>query len=476
MTDAQQLLADYANNGSETAFRELVARYLNFVYSTALRLVNGNSQLAEDVAQTVFIALAQKAKAFSPGVMLGGWLHQHTFHVATKALRAERRRHNRENEAAQMNALENDSANDWRHVAPILDEAITQLGAEDRAAILLRFFEQSDFRAIGTAMGSSEDAARMRVNRALEKLHLILKQRGATLSVAALGGILASEAVSAAPIGLAAGIASAALAGVPAGGAALATTIKLVSMTKLQMGAIGIFLAAAIAVPAVMKHQANAALREKDDALRQQNGQLAALSAENQRLSNQIVGIKDAQALSKRQLDELLKLRSQVGSLKKQLAEIPKAQPAPAVPQQQQPADTTPDPEEQRQLALRRMDNAKHWLLAFLMYAGDNQGQFPADFAHSSQYISQDQNLSEDQKNEMLGATNQFEMLYTGPMNAITNAGETIVLREVNPDPAVNNGWTKTYGFADGHVEIHRSDTGDFQSYEAQHFFVPPSQ
>jgi DNA-directed RNA polymerase specialized sigma24 family protein len=103
MTDSQRLLAEYARTGSERAFQELVSRYINFVYSTALRLVGGDAHLAEDVAQTVFIGLAGMGRALSTDVMLGGWLHQHTYHVATKAVRAERRRRSREREAVEMN-------------------------------------------------------------------------------------------------------------------------------------------------------------------------------------------------------------------------------------------------------------------------------------------------------------------------------------------------------------------------------------
>src|SRR6185312_10047891 len=100
MRETSQLLADYVENGSETAFRELVARYINFVYSTALRLVGGDTHLAEDVTQMVFISLAKKGRTLPSGVMLGGWLHQSTYHVATKAVRSERRRQSRESEAA----------------------------------------------------------------------------------------------------------------------------------------------------------------------------------------------------------------------------------------------------------------------------------------------------------------------------------------------------------------------------------------
>src|SRR5205807_70741 len=127
-------------------------------------------------------------------------------------MRAQRRRESREREAAQMNAFQDDPGVDLAQIAPVLDEAIMSLGTEDRTAIMLCFFERRDFRSIGQALGSSEDAARMRVTRALDKLHTLLSHRGVTLSAAALGTALATEAVTAAPAGLGGSVAGAALA------------------------------------------------------------------------------------------------------------------------------------------------------------------------------------------------------------------------------------------------------------------------
>ncbi|MEQ1887470.1 MAG: sigma factor, partial [Bryobacteraceae bacterium] len=78
MTDSQQLLAEYARNGSDAAFRELVTRYVDLVYSTALRLVEGDTHRAEDVTQTVFVDLSRKARTLPADVRLGGWLHRDT--------------------------------------------------------------------------------------------------------------------------------------------------------------------------------------------------------------------------------------------------------------------------------------------------------------------------------------------------------------------------------------------------------------
>jgi RNA polymerase sigma factor (sigma-70 family) len=292
MTDSQKLLAEYAVNGSESAFRELVTRYISLVYSTALRLVGGDTQLAEDVTQTVFIGLAKKGRTLSREVMLGGWLHQHAYHVATKAVRSERRRQTREREAVEMNMLQDDSGANLRQVAPILDEAITQLGSEDRTAILLRFFEQRDFRSVGEALGSNEDAARMRVNRALEKLHSLLRHRGVTLSIAALGTVLTAEAVTAAPVGLAATVSTAVLGGTTVAATTTATITKAIAMTTLQKTLItATIVVASLTAIMVTQHQSQVSLRKENESLRQQ---IAQLTANNENPSKHVAQAKGA--------------------------------------------------------------------------------------------------------------------------------------------------------------------------------------
>ena len=221
MTETQQLLADYVKNGSEAAFRELVARYINFVYSTALRLVGGDAHLAEDVTQVVFIGLARKGRTLSSQVMLGGWLHQYTFHVASKTLRTENRRKSRENEGcSQMNAQNRSMPR------PACDrlrcrcsmKRSPNLAPRTAPAILLPVFRATRF-----SRRWARPWAAMKTPRACgsiahwKKLHVLLKQRGVTLSVAALAAALTAEAVTAAPVGLAVNIAGTALASVAAG-------------------------------------------------------------------------------------------------------------------------------------------------------------------------------------------------------------------------------------------------------------------
>jgi RNA polymerase sigma factor (sigma-70 family) len=217
MNDAIDLLKRYGRERDEEAFRELVARFFGLVHGAALRRLNGDDAAAMDVTQIVFADLARKAAGFPKETLLGGWLHSHTCFVASKHIRSETRRVAREQEAASMNDRGN-SAETWRAMSPVLDEALHELSAPDRSAILLRFFEGHDLRSVGAALRVSEDAAQKRVERALERLKTVLETRGVTVSVVALGGALAANGSSEAAVGAIQSVASKAMSSHAASG------------------------------------------------------------------------------------------------------------------------------------------------------------------------------------------------------------------------------------------------------------------
>src|SRR5579864_32161 len=134
--DDQQLLAEFARTHSEAAFAGLVTRHINLVYSTALRFA-GNPHAAEEISQAVFIILARKAPGLKRGVVLSGWLYQTARLTAANFLKQENRRQRREHEAYMQSTLNTPEAPAWEEIAPLLDEAMGDLGETDRNAVVL---------------------------------------------------------------------------------------------------------------------------------------------------------------------------------------------------------------------------------------------------------------------------------------------------------------------------------------------------
>ncbi len=228
------LLRRYVTDQSEPAFAELVRQHIDLVYSAALRQVNGDASAAQDVTQAVFTDLARQAPGLTRHPSLTGWLYTSTRYLAAKSRRAEQRRRAHEQEAHAMNQLLQSADPDpaWLELCPLLDDVMHELNATDREAVLMRYFERLPLAEVGARLHLTENAARMRVDRALDKLRVAFAKRGVTSTVVVLAGVLAERAVASAPAELATRVSQAAIATVAAGGGLGWCLLKLAGSIK----------------------------------------------------------------------------------------------------------------------------------------------------------------------------------------------------------------------------------------------------
>ena len=244
-----ELLNEFTTNASEGAFATVVNRHIGLVYSAAFRHVN-DAHLAEDVTQAVFVLLARKAGAIPKRCILSGWLYRTARFIARDVVKSEARRRKREEDATQSSSLESAHESKWEQAAPQLDQALSRLSEVERAAVLLRYFEAKSLHEVGEELGCSEEAARKRVDRAVEKLRRHFGGRNA-LATSGIEQLLSSApANDHLPVGLGIRTTTAALVdGVAAGMKVLALVegaLRSMFLTKLR------HILAAAALPIVL--------------------------------------------------------------------------------------------------------------------------------------------------------------------------------------------------------------------------------
>jgi RNA polymerase sigma factor (sigma-70 family) len=322
-----QLLRDYAERGVEAAFAELAHRHTNLVYSAALRQV-GSPEAAAEIAQAVFVSLARGAESLSrrlqPDASLAGWLCRAARNLSLNFRRDEFRRQAREREAMPDLISTPEPAPEWEHLRRVLDEAMSNLNETDYDALVLRFFQDQDFRSVGVALGVSDDAAQKRVTRALEKLRELLAKRGVGASAAGLAALIGANAVQAAPTGLAVTIsASVTLLGTSVSTSTFIAATKTIAMTTFQKTCIGLALTA-LAATGIYEARQAAQMRERTAALEQQQaplvGQVEQLRRERDDAVKRAAALQEAKDAG--ETAELAKLRGEVQRLRKDSQEL----------------------------------------------------------------------------------------------------------------------------------------------------------
>jgi RNA polymerase sigma factor (sigma-70 family) len=275
--DDNALLREYAESNSEEAFATLVTRHINKVYSVALRQTR-NPRQAEEITQAVFVILARKSRQLGKRVILAGWLYQTARLTAVTFIRGEIRRTHREQEAYMQNILNENDSEIWTHIAPLLDAAMAELNETDRHAVVLRYFDGKSMRDVGGALGASEEAAKKRVNRAVEKLQKFFRKRGIDSTTATLTEGISAHSVLAAPAALAK---SATLLAIGQGAAASGPTLTLIKGVLKAMAWAKMKFAVAVSVGALLAVGGGTAIYEVHRNLQKEDSSNAAPPPQN---------------------------------------------------------------------------------------------------------------------------------------------------------------------------------------------------
>lgn len=467
MTPDCELLANFARTNSEDAFAELVRRHVNLVYSAALRQVNGDAHLAQDVAQAVFADLAYKAVSLSRRQCLTGWLYTSAHFAAAKIVRSENRRRQREEKFMREPINQSAPDADWEKVRPALDDAMHELKEGDREAILLRYFENRPFAEVGAKLGLNENAARMRVERALEKLRTVFARRGVATTFA-LAAAISTNAVQLAPAGMAATLATATLA-TTAAGTGTFTLLKIMTATKLKLSFATLIVAAGAAAVA-LQQQNQQKLRAENESLRRQ---ITQLQTDSESYSNRLAEEPAVKKLSDEQLNELLKLRGEVGALQNQSAQLGRLREEnqrlrnlnAAAPNQ--PAQLSPQDQFQLQ-EWHTINTMKYAGLAMRIYSNDHNDELVTNFDQITATRIYDTNSPGSVPLDNFEFMNPGRLSYSQP--------EMIMFREKSPRRTLQGQWEREYGLVDGSVQTIYSNDGNFDDFEKQRTPPPPSQ
>lgn len=266
MKDEAELFAEFSATRSEAAFAGIIRLHSNLVFATALRQL-GDRGLAEEVTQSVFVILSQKAVSLKLDRTVAGWLYQTTLNQARQRLRSELRRQNREEIAAAIAASSREGDSIWAMLIPLLDEALLSLSEKDRLAVVLHFMEQRPFREVGNTLGVGEDAARKRVNRVVEDLIAWFRQRGVAAPGTAMITALSLEGISPVSINAAAILAeglSTTAATATLTGSKLSFTAILMTSTQIKLTVVLVVLGVGLTTPFILRSQKGATLNPAD--------------------------------------------------------------------------------------------------------------------------------------------------------------------------------------------------------------------
>lgn len=454
-----ELLRRYADTHAEEAFTELVSRHLPLVYSAAVRQLKDPDR-ARDVAQLVFLEVARQASRLRAHPAFGGWLHTTTFRLARRALRDDRRRERREQEAHAMQELNRDTdraAPDPRRWKDVIDEALQELRDSDRTAVILRHLEGRSLREVGDSLGIGEDAARMRVQRALERLQTVLTRKGCAAAGSTLVADFAALGLETVPAGLAAEVVGGAVSGAAAtlAGTAAGTSFVMTMKVPLVATAAAVLV---VAVPLVQWNYRVAQVRTQIEQL----GPEPRIVAPSPTDEADAAARREAERL-RAELPELDRLRAEAAELLARSRQPDQAAVASArktLRSLEIEASTLREEEELRQSREAAIQLLMNVGVAARVFSTAHGDRLPERFDEMTEALG-------GSDSPFLGELDRYEF-FPHPRRISLEESRYYLVREKQPRRRPDGRWERAYALVDGSVQLLDSPTEDFTQVEIE--------
>jgi len=259
-------------------------------------------------------------------------------------------------------------------------------------------------------------------------------------------------------------------------------------MTQSKIILVGVIAGVAAIASVLVQRHAQAEFHQNEASLQQQDNQIVQVTTDNQRISNLLAQAEVKSPTLDDRLAELARLsakaealRQQINELAKQVAEHRRF----AGPQfyslgdfnllghNREAAITSAGGPR----ATGKLNDARAITAAFRKYADEHQGEFPLNLDQVAAYVPK--TLEEDSPpwaNAPLTGTNDFEIVYQGSQNDLSNIPprRVALIRERQPWLTADGKWARVYAYADGAASTVESDD-NFQSWDAQHIIPPPA-
>lgn len=176
MTDSDAQWIKAARKGDQLAFRRLVEANARPMHRACQRIL-GDAAAAEDALQDAFLAAWRGLDKFDGRSAVSSWLHRIAINAALMQLRGRRVEVSLDaDDAAEAGPMLPDAHEDpFEHASghqfgQRLGSALDALSASERAAFVLRHFEQCAMEEIAESLGSNVNACKQSVFRAVRKL------------------------------------------------------------------------------------------------------------------------------------------------------------------------------------------------------------------------------------------------------------------------------------------------------------------